>query len=182
VLKGNRAFDGETLRRVARTIDCEGSRPQIADLMAAVEGAPAGPCGGANDVAKEIEFFYFDRGYPLTKVRATGPDRAGRLHVTVDEGSLFHLGAIEVVENDPRPADPAIGDPRKLAGSVALRQGEPWVRHRLRAEADRLEERYVRVGYREVIVMPVTEIASLDPPVIDVRFEIERGEKGPVAR
>jgi hypothetical protein len=40
----------------------------------------------------------------------------------------------------------------------------------------------VRVGYRELIVMPVTEIASLDPPVIDVRFEIERGEKGPVAR
>lgn len=178
-LRGNRAFDGETLRRVVRAIDCEGSRLKVEALLASLGGTTAGPCGGDDDVAKEIERFYFDRGYVLTKVRATGSGRDGRLLVTIEEGPLFRVGAIEVVERDPRPADPAVGDPRKLAGSISLRQGDPLLRARVQAEAERLEQRYVRVGYGQAIVFSATELSSLAPPVIDVRFEIDRGEKGP---
>jgi outer membrane protein assembly factor BamA len=175
-LTGNQAFDAATLREIAGSTRCDALHALDAAILAASEGGTTYPCKSAEDLASTLKFFYLDKGYLGADVRASRGGKAGRPRLVINEGELFRLGALEVVEADLRPADPAIGDSDELAALLPLRTGEPYSGSRVRAAIDVLRRRYVAAGYAEANVMPHVAIGD-GVFQIDLCFEVERGAR-----
>lgn len=173
---GNHAFDATTLREVVRSIKCDTKHEIDAVIIKAPEGGAPHPCKSAEDVADSLKFFYLEHGYLGAEVRVSGGGQAGHLRLVVEEGELFRLGALEIVEADTRPVDPEVGDPQGLASSLPLRKGEPFSARRVRVALETLRSRYVAAGYTEANVMPLTSIGGGDFR-IDLSFEIQRGPR-----
>ncbi|HEU4536525.1 MAG TPA: POTRA domain-containing protein, partial [Polyangiaceae bacterium] len=178
-LTGNHAFDDATLREVARAVECDGRHAIDAVIMAAPEGAPH-PCKSPEDLADTLEHFYVERGYLGAHVRVSGGGKAGRPRFEIEEGELFRLGALDVVEADLYEDDTELAAPQELAALLPLRPGEPYSGRRVRAALEALRRRYVAAGYVRANVTPSTSI-STDAFRIDLCFEIERGARAPAA-
>jgi outer membrane protein assembly factor BamA len=177
-LAGNHAFDAATLRAVVRSTECDARHAIDAVIVAAPERAAPAPCHSPEDIAGTLKFFYLDKGYLGADVRALPGGKAGRARIVIEEGERFQLGALDVVEADVRPADPAIGDPQGLAPLLSLHPGEPYSGLRVRAALETLRRRYVAAGYAEANVTPRASV-GVDAFRIDLCFEIDRGVWGP---
>lgn len=140
----------------------------------------AGDCTDVYDCSARVEAHYFDHGYLTAKVEPTKSFvqmlTSQFSSLTVEEGPLFTLTALVIVEQPP-PAD-ELGDPAQLAPLSAMRVGEPFQRETLRKTNDAILARYAAAGYPHASVSPVS---LFDPAAqtIELRLEIDRGAKGP---
>jgi outer membrane protein assembly factor BamA len=125
-----------------------------------------------NDVgtaAAELERFYTGRGF----VVATATVVEGT--IVIEEGPLFRIGAIEVVELDgSRPT--ILGDDLAIAMLVGIPPHSVFARENVREALARIEARYRARGFEEVNAIPITSI-DYERNVVDLRIEVLVGQR-----
>jgi len=102
-----------------------------------------------------LSAFYWDRGYAAARVERRGE------HIAIDEGPLFHLGAVTVTG---------------AFGVASVLPGDVFSRRRIADDRERLTTWYQDRGFAYVNVLPISRIDT-ERRTIDLTFEIEPGKR-----
>ena len=133
------------------------------ELLGIVDGDDIG------SAAAQIERFYTGRGF-VTATTTIIEDT-----IVIEEGPLFRVGSIEVVEFDgSRPT--FLGDDVAIGMLVGIPPHSVFARDHVRAAVDRIAARYRALGYENVSVVPITNI-DYERNVIDLRIEVLAGQQ-----
>ncbi len=118
-----------------------------------------------------IQRKYMDAGFIRAKLGepevVTGEDGL-RVRVSVEEGSQFRVGGLEVAGDDSV-------DTVELRSLVRLHEGDVFSRSGLSADVDRLQGHYADRGYYFAKVTPRTRV-NPENLSVDCAFEVEKGE------
>ncbi|MBK7403250.1 MAG: BamA/TamA family outer membrane protein [Phycisphaerales bacterium] len=125
------------------------------------------------DVAA-IYNFYRDHGYLDVRVdRRIQPspnNREAIITFFVEEGPLFHLGAVTLQTPDKSPRFEAA----QIASIMPMKRGDVFAINKLRESVDAIKTAFHKEGYSDVIVQ-TQELRAEDRPVVDLLVQISQG-------
>ena len=121
-----------------------------------------------------ITAYYYDRGFINVKlgtpqIRLSRDKRYMYLSIPIDEGPVFQIGEVDFKGD-------LIGDEKDYYERLTIQKGEEFNRSKVGNDITRLTNFYKDKGYAYVNITPLTNV-DLDGRIVDLTFEIERGQK-----